>query len=87
MDRFTKSCMVLIVMFLAMIALRPFFAPKPAYAAKYSQYELFYEAGSRLAFFQSDIAQKSASGWDVVGVASVPSFYPNEAGLVLILGK
>jgi hypothetical protein len=87
MDRFTKSCLVLIALFLAMIALRPFFAPQPAYAARYSQYDLFYEPASRLALFQSDFAPRAASGWDVVAVTYVPSYGSNEGGIDLILGK
>jgi hypothetical protein len=82
MDRFTKSCLAIIVLLLAMIALRPVFVPEPVHAAKYKEYSFYWIPAGQPEAVASDFSKFAASnGWDFVGVTT------QRDQLVLILAR
>jgi hypothetical protein len=72
MDRFSKTCLVLIVMFLAVIALRPALTPQPVQAAPSYVYGVFQTVGKDLPTMLTGISSK---GSDIFAV--VPTSTPN----------
>lgn len=71
MDRFTKTCLVLIVLLLGVIAVRPIFSPQPVKAAKYKEYSYYYIGQFRLDDMETTLPKMAANGFEVVGVTSI----------------
>lgn len=96
MDRFSKICLVLIVIFLAIIALRPTIAPQPvsaqsapktpgtpsAPAQRYHEYSYFAYGTGRVEELASQLTSATGNGWQVVGVTAVGQY--NNQVLVLL---
>ena len=76
MDRFFKASLVVIILLLAVIALRPFVSPQPALAGPHFQY-LVVTVGPNFADVQAALNKYSAQGWELdapVYSAEVPGF-------------
>jgi len=72
MDRFSKTCLILIVLLLAVIAARPLVAPQPARAAQLYEYQSFSTTGSKM---PDDMNLAASKGWEVFAVTySGPGF-------------
>ena len=65
MDRFSKTCLVLIMMFLAVIALRPALTAQPVQAAPSYVYAVLPTAGKDL---PSTLTDKSYKGSEIFSV-------------------
>ena len=77
MDRFSKTCLCLIVLLLTVIVLRPYFAPQPVHAAAQHKYMVTDVHDSHIPptdsdtkFFEKEINSAAADGWELV--ATVP---------------
>jgi hypothetical protein len=66
MDRFTKACLVLIVLLLAVIALRPIMFPQAVEAAHKYKY-LAVQTGIP----QPELDKYAADGWELAGAYMV----------------
>jgi hypothetical protein len=81
MDRFSKACLLLIVLFLAVIALRPFVAPPAVHAApptgqtaQFRQYSYLIEGISRTDDMEATLTKLAGNGWQVVGMTCVGQY-------------
>jgi len=75
MDRFTKTCLGLIILLLGLIALRPAFDPAPVRAAQH-QYEVvrFQDFGVPIptnAGINNTLRSEAANGWELVSVVPI----------------
>jgi hypothetical protein len=77
MDRFSKTCLCLIVLLLTVIALRPYLAPQPVHAATQHKYAVgnwrdfgIPPTDSGISVFTQTINKDAAEGWELV--AAVP---------------
>ncbi len=84
MDRFSKTCLVLIVALLAVIALRPAIAPPSAHAAPPRQYTYYWVGASRLDEMEMKLTDMSKGGFEVVGVTT---YGPSNGQILFILAK
>jgi hypothetical protein len=65
MDRFTKACLVLIILLLAVIAARPIVLPKPVNAANHYKYLAVRVAN--VVQPQPELDKYAAEGWELTG--------------------
>jgi hypothetical protein len=65
MDRFTKTCLVLTVLLLAVISLRPVLTIQPVHAAQNYEYADFETTGMS---FGKDAGHVGDSGWEIISV-------------------
>jgi hypothetical protein len=95
MDRFSRVCLVLIVLFLAVTAFHPILAPSPVHAsrqyperpapvARYTEYDAYVIGESNVNDLSKALTLAAAGGWEVIGVTSMPDFQ-NGSGAVLVL--
>ncbi len=83
MDRFSKSCLVLIVILLTVIALRPLTNPQTAVAAEQYEYKVVL-ANFQTEEVQSKANELAAQGWELLtSLGSGTSFH----GAALIFRK
>ena len=80
MNRFSKTCLLLIVVLLAIIAFRPFFAPQSAEAAHHYKYlavqiPVGYEEHGHPVTVQDALNKYSADGWELVQVTPEQLFF------------
>jgi hypothetical protein len=82
MDRFSKTCLVLIVTFMAVVALRPILMPAPVHAQQTTKKTYQYDFlttmdepesfndnfSQRFAKTRSRLNELSAQGWEVIAV-------------------
>lgn len=64
MSRFSKACLVIIVLLLAVIALRPIVSPQPALATTHYQY-LVVTTNWQLEAIQAELDKRVAEGWEL----------------------
>jgi hypothetical protein len=65
MDRFTKACLVLIVLLLAVIALRPIVFPQSVAAQQHHRYEAVATYSWQRP--QPELDKYAAEGWELAG--------------------
>jgi hypothetical protein len=68
MDRFSKTCLFLIVLLLAVIALRPIVTPQPVRAAQVWEYDAFDSSGREVV---NGLNEASRKGWDIFSIVHV----------------
>ncbi len=76
MTRFYKACLVIIILLLAVLALRPIVASPPAFATNHYQY-LVVTTGPASTEIQKELDRRVAEGWELVAPVSseqVPGF-------------
>ena len=64
MDRFSKFCLLMITLLLAIVALRPFVRPTPARAAGHYKY-LVVPVNVGVSDFQSELDRRVEDGWEL----------------------
>ena len=69
MDRFSKTCLLICVLFLAIIALRPIVAPPSAHAA--NQYKYLVVASGGPDSMQKDIDRQANDGWEFMSPIAI----------------
>ena len=69
MDRFTKACLVLIVLLLAVIALRPMMFPQAVAAQQRYRYLAVHASGAFLP--QPELDKYAADGWELADTYAV----------------
>ena len=73
MDRFSKVCLILVVMFLALIALRPVVLPQSAQAAPVHKYIAVHTGtDGNSPTIQATLDKYAAEGWQLVTAIPVP---------------
>lgn len=72
MDRFSKTCLLVCVLLLAVIAFRPIVTPPSAHAA--NQYE-YLVVMTRTDMVQKDIGKQANDGWEFVSSIATTSAY------------
>jgi hypothetical protein len=82
MNRFSKASLVVIILLLAVIALRPFFNPQPALAASHFQY-LVVTTGPASNEIQNVLDKYVAAGWEL----AAPVYSEQVPGFTLIFRK
>ena len=84
MNRFSKICLLLIVLLLATIALRSLTAPQPAAAAGKYEYLAVHpnlkQTGLGVNALQTELDKQAAAGWELVS-----AFYSEDPYLSLTL--
>jgi hypothetical protein len=84
MNGFSKACLVIIILLLAVIALRPIVNPQPALAISHYQY-LYETASWQPEVIQGELDKRVAEGWElatalyVEGRSSVSLIFRKEA--------
>jgi len=73
-DRFSKTCLLLIVIFLAVVALRPALTAQPVQAAPSYVYAATPIAGSDLGAKLTDMSSKGAEIFAVVPAAGAANY-------------
>jgi hypothetical protein len=84
MDRFSKACLGLIVVLLAVIALRPFVVSQPVHAApqykyavhSYDDFEIPINTPSTK-LVVNEFNQPSNEGWELISVVPITLTIPN----------
>lgn len=74
MDRFSKTCLVLIVLFLAVIALRPVLTAQPVQAAPSYVYGVVPSAGKDLTSTLTGISAKGSEIFAVVPTSTANNY-------------
>jgi hypothetical protein len=96
MDRFTRICLLLIVLLLAVVALRPVLTPQLVHASKihpdrpaemYTEYDVYVIDQSKVDSLSKTLTNATADGWEVVSVTSMPSFNNGENALMVLIAK
>jgi hypothetical protein len=64
MNRFSKVCLMVIALSLAIIALRPIVSPQPARAANHYKY-LFERINWQPESIQDELNKRGAEGWEL----------------------
>lgn len=73
MDRFSKTCLFLVVVLLAIIALRPVLLPPPAQAAPVHKYIAVHTGtDGNSPTIQTSLDKYAADGWELVAAIPVP---------------
>lgn len=80
MDRFTKACLVLIVLFLAVIALRPLFFPQAVAAQQHYKYVAVRPLDWQRP--QPELDKYAADGWELAGTYVASTNNGNQAILI-----
>jgi hypothetical protein len=65
-DRFSRACLLAIVLLLAVIALRPWFEVRHARAAEHSQYMVIQAYPSNLKYYNETMKKYTDDGWEFV---------------------
>jgi len=69
-DRFTKACLLAIVVLLTILVVKPVFEPRDSYAAKKVQYKVvFLEEPSIERHWEEKFQQYGNEGWELAGFA------------------
>lgn len=71
MDRFSKTCLILIVLLLAAIATHPLIAPQPARGATPHTYQALLVQLGDDAPVQKVLDEHAAKGWDLIAATPV----------------
>lgn len=88
MDRFAKTCLILIVLLLATIAVRPLIATQPVHAsARYTQYDAYATYQSNVNQLPVVLTRAAEGGWDVIAVTAMPEFLDGKSAVLIILAK
>jgi len=88
MDRFTKMCLVLIVLLLSVVAFRPVLSPRPVHAsATFTEYDAKVFDQSRVDTLSKFLSQAGSEGWEVIGVTSMPDFHNGSNALLVLLAR
>ena len=66
MDRFSKICLLICVLLLAVIAIRPIVTPPSAHAANQFKYQVVMAQGNNSEVIQKDIDRQANDGWEFV---------------------
>ena len=74
MDRFCKTCLVLIVLLLSVTVLRPLIALQSVNAAQPRQYTYVGYGLANLTKMETDLNAYSKQGWEVVGVTTIGQY-------------
>jgi hypothetical protein len=82
MNPFYKACLVIIILLLAVIALRPIVSPKPALAASHYHY-LVVTTGQASGEIQQELDKHVAEGWEL----AAPVYSEQVPGFTLIFRK
>jgi hypothetical protein len=69
MDRFSKACLLVCVLLLAVIAFRPVVAPPSAHAANQYKYLVVLSNGPDM--MQKDIDRQANDGWEFVSPIAI----------------
>ncbi|MGB7434988.1 MAG: hypothetical protein WBR26_25765 [Candidatus Acidiferrum sp.] len=76
MNGFVRVCLVIIIMLLAVIAIRPIVSVHPVLAAGHYQY-MYVDVDSNQSFSEKEITdmlnKRSAEGWDLFGASTYQS--------------
>ena len=83
MDRFSKTCLFLITMFLALIALRPVIAPQSVRASQPRQYSYVTLPKYTIGNMEQVLTEASKKGFEVVGVTA----YDDNNQVLFVLAK
>jgi hypothetical protein len=81
MDRLSKVCLLIIILLLAVIAVRPI-VPQPAIAAVHGQY-LVTQGNVDAVEMQNELDKRAAEGWELVA----PVVSEQRPGVILIFHK
>jgi putative copper export protein len=81
MNRFSKVCLLIIIVLLALVAVRPF-VPQPAIAAAHGQY-LVTQGNVNTIEMQKELDSRAADGWELVA----PVVSEQTPGVILIFRK
>jgi hypothetical protein len=65
MSRFSRVSLVIIIMLLAVIALRPIVSPQPALAVSHYQYLVVTTPNASSAVIQQELDNRVAEGWEL----------------------
>lgn len=82
MNRFSKASLVIVILLLAVIALRPILSPRPALAASHYQY-LVVTTGPASNEIQEVLNKHVAAGWEL----AAPVYAEEVHGFTLIFRK
>ena len=82
MNGFSKTCLVIIILLFALIALRPILDPQPAIAATRFQY-LVVTSSPASGMVQQELDKHAAEGWEFVA----PVYSKQVPGFTLIFRK
>ena len=82
MSRFTKFCLITIILLLTVIAVRPIVSPQPAIAAPQYQY-VVVQVGPDLIDVQKELDRRVADGWEL----TAPVVSQQRSGILLIFRK
>ena len=67
MNGFSKTCLVIVIVLLAVIALRPVFSPQPAFASSHHYQYLAVTTQNVLTIqVQPELDKRAAEGWELV---------------------
>ena len=88
MDRFSKACLALIVLFLAVVAFQPILAPSPVHASpRYTQYDAKVIDQVHVDTLSLTLSKATGDGWDVVAVTAMPDFNNGSNALLVLLAR
>ena len=76
MDRFSKTCLLICVLFLAVIAFRPLVTPPPAHAANQYEYLVVLAIGYGPQDIQNTIDPRANDGWEFVSSVVTEGMQP-----------
>lgn len=69
-DRFTKTCLLAIVVLLTILLVKPVLNPRDSYAAKRSEYKIIeFGNASRPLQWEQALNQYAKDGWELVGLS------------------
>ena len=83
MERFSKVCLLIIVVLLAVIAVRPIISPQPAIAASHYQYLVTYVGVVDTNEIQRELDKRAAEGWEL----AAPAISEHSPPIILIFRK
>jgi hypothetical protein len=88
MDRFARTCLVLIVVLLGAIAFRPMVTPQAVHAsARYTEYDAYVINQAEVNNLPMVLSKGAVNGWELVGVTSLPDFHNGSNAVVVFLAR
>jgi hypothetical protein len=82
MNRFSKTCLLVITLLLAVIASRPIVSPQPVVAAAHYQY-LVVQTSWQSDAIQAELDKRVVEGWEL----AAPVYFEGQASVTLIFRK
>ena len=70
-DRFTKACLLAIIILLTILVVKPVFEARDSYAGKRVEYKVIVLPQENLPKWEQQLMQLGNDGWELVGFTSL----------------